>query len=61
MNEINMFSGVGIAGTSWTLRVAGTVKMAEHPAITDHPAMPQRKRSAAAAAATVASVHRGIT
>jgi hypothetical protein len=60
MNDASVFSGVGVVGMSWTLRVAGTAKTAAQPAITDHPAMPQRKRRAAAAA-TVASVNRGIT
>jgi len=60
MNEMNTFSGVGVAGMSWTLRVAGTARMAAHPAIAAFHAIPPRKRHAAAAA-TVASVNRGTT
>jgi len=60
MNEMNTFSGVGVAGMSWTLRVAGTARTAAHPAISAFHAIPPRKRHAAAAA-TVASVNRGTT
>ncbi len=49
------FTGVGVAGMSWTLRVA-----AAHPAFAAHAAavIPQRKRRTAA---TAPSVDRGTT
>ncbi|WP_319457498.1 MULTISPECIES: hypothetical protein [unclassified Mycobacterium] len=52
------FSGVGVAGMSWTLRVAGATPAAQSAAIGHH-AIPRPKRRTAAA--TVASVNRGTT
>jgi hypothetical protein len=63
MVNINKFSGVGVAGMSWTLHVAGTAAAAAHPT-TAYAAwgaqaiMPPKRRHAAA---TVASVNRGTT
>jgi hypothetical protein len=63
MVNINTFSGVGVAGMSWTLHVPGTAAAAAHPAAA-HAAtgaqaiMPRKRRTAAA---TVASVNRGTT
>jgi hypothetical protein len=59
----NTFSGVGVAGMSWTLHVAGTAAAAAHPvaayAATGAQAIMPRKRRTAAA--TIASVKRGTT
>lgn len=57
MNIDQVFSGVRVAGMSWTLHAAGPIAGTAHPAIAAHGAAPQRKRRAAAA--IVASVHRG--
>lgn len=60
---MKIFQNVGVAAAnadvSWTLRVAGPVAMAAHPAVATHVAIPAIKRRAAAA--TVASVNRGPT
>jgi hypothetical protein len=59
------FTGVGVAGMSWTLRVAEARATAAHPAFMAHAARaaaaitPQRKRRTATA--TGASVDRGTT
>jgi hypothetical protein len=73
MVNINSFSGVGVAGMSWPLHVAGTPEAAAHiagsPHVAAHPAaayaataqgtiMPRARRTTAA---TVASVNRGTT
>ena len=65
MLSINAFSGVGVAGVSWTPRVPAAAT-AEHPAFMAHAAAgaaaaisPQRKRRTAAA--TGPSVDRGTT
>jgi hypothetical protein len=63
MVNINSFSGVGVAGMSWPLHVAGTPAAAAHPAAAYAEAgtqviMPRARRNAAA---TVASVNRGTT
>lgn len=56
------FTGVGVAGMSWTLRVAAAAAhpAAAHPAFAAHAAavIPQRKRRTAA---TAPSVDRGTT
>ncbi len=55
-------SGVAVANAdvmSWTLRVAGADASAAHPTVATHDAIPAIKRRAAAA--TVASVNRGLT
>jgi hypothetical protein len=57
MVNINTFSGVGVAGMSWTLHVSGVAAHAAH-AIAAH-AIPSPKRRTAAA--TAASVNRGTT
>ncbi len=70
MANINAFTGVGVAGMSRTLHVAEATAAAAHPAFMAPPAnahvgwaaaaiTPQRKRRTAAA--TGASVDRGIT
>jgi hypothetical protein len=63
MVNFNEFSGVGVAGMSWPLHVTGSAAAAAHPAAA-HATLgaqaimpPKRQR----AAATVASVNRGIT
>jgi hypothetical protein len=73
MVNTNSFSGVGVAGMSWPLHVAGTPAAAAHvagtPAAAAHPVaayaatgaqaiMPRERRTTAA---TVASVNRGTT
>ena len=73
MVNINSFSGVGVAGMSWPLHVAGTPEAAAHiagsPHVAAHPAaayaataqgtiMPRARRTTAA---IVASVNRGTT
>jgi hypothetical protein len=58
MVNINTFSGVGVAGMSWTLHVPGTAAAAAHVATGAQAIMPRRRRTAAA---TVASVNRGTT
>jgi hypothetical protein len=63
MVNINAFSGVGVAGMSWTPRVAGTTTHAVHPAAAYAAAgaqaiTPRKRRQAAA---TAASVNRGTT
>ena len=73
MVNINSFSGVGVAGMSWPLHVAGTPEAAAHiagsPHVAAHPAaayaataqgtiMPRARRTTPA---TVASVNRGTT
>ena len=65
MLSINTFTGVGVAGVSWTLHVPAAATAA-HPAFMAHAAAgaaaaisPQRKRRTAAA--TGPSVDRGTT
>ena len=63
MVNTNTFSGVGVAGMSWTLHVAGTAVAAAHPSAAyartgAQAIMPPKRRTAAA---TVASVNRGTT
>jgi hypothetical protein len=63
MVNFSEFSGVGVAGMSWTLHVAGPVAAAAYPAAAHatfgaQAIMPPKRRHAAA---TVASVNRGTT
>jgi hypothetical protein len=63
MVNTNTFSGVGAAGMSWTLHVAGNAAAVAHPAAAyaatgAQVIMPRKRRTAAA---TVASVNRGTT
>jgi hypothetical protein len=63
MASINAITGVGVAGMSWTLRVAEATAAAAHPAFAAPVAraaaviVPQRKRRAATA--IIESVDRG--
>jgi predicted MFS family arabinose efflux permease len=63
MASINAITGVGVAGMSWTLRVAGATAAAAHPPFAAPAAraaaviVPQRKRRTATA--IVESVDRG--
>jgi len=59
MTSFNTLNGVGVVAMSWTFHVAGTAAPAAHFAIRTPDAIPQPKRHAAAA--TVASVNRGLT
>jgi len=59
MTSFNTLSGVDVVAMSWTFHVAGTATPAAHSAIRTPDAIPQPKRHAAAA--TVASVIRGLT
>jgi hypothetical protein len=63
MVNFSEFSGVGVAGMSWTLHVAGTAAAAAHPvgayaAFGAQAIMPPKHRRAAA---HLASVNRGTT
>jgi hypothetical protein len=59
MTSFNTLNGVGVVAMSGTFHVAGTTAPAAHSAIGTLDAIPQPKRHAAAA--TVASVNRGLT
>jgi hypothetical protein len=59
MKNSNTRGGVGVVGMSWTFHVADTAAPAAYSAIGTLGAIPQPKRHAAAA--TVASVNRGLT